>query len=139
VVKTLIKDATVVVHKSPTCGCCGKWVDHLDKESLSNNVNNHPNMGAVKAIYGIEHQYGSCHTSISKQGYAFEGHVPAKFIKQFLEQPPKDAIGLAVPGMPVGSPGMEVGERFDAYEVLLLLKDGTSEVYATINSYEEQF
>ena len=69
----------------------------------------------------------------------FEGHVPARYVQQFLEEKPEGAIGLSVPGMPVGSPGMEVGDRFSPYEVLLLKADGSHSVFATINSYEEQF
>jgi len=83
-------------------------------------------------------RYQSCHTAVSSHGYVFEGHVPARHIKAFLANPPADAIGLAVPGMPLGSPGMEVGSRFDPYEVLLLKKDGSSEVFARVDSPAQQ-
>jgi len=89
--------------------------------------------------YGIKPNYRSCHTAVTRNGFAFEGHVPAKFIKQFLAEKHNNAIGLSVPAMPVGSPGMEVGERFMPYNVLILFKDGTSEVYAEVKTYEEQF
>jgi len=101
-------------------------------------------LSQLKTELGIQTQYRSCHTGVSKDGYVFEGHVPAKFIQQFLQQPPADAIGLAVPAMPIGSPGMEVdnghgGSKFMAYQVLLLKSDGSSEVFATLSDYSEQF
>jgi hypothetical protein len=96
-------------------------------------------MSEIKSQYGIETRYRSCHTAVHADGYAFEGHVPAKFIKQFLASAPKGAIGLSVPAMPLGSPGMEVDERFQAYKVLLLKKDGSYTVFAEVNSYEAQF
>ena len=74
-----------------------------------------------------------------RSGFAFEGHIPAKFIQQFLSEEHPNAIGLSVPAMPVGSPGMEVGDRFMPYNVLILFKDGTSKVYAKVKTYEEQF
>ena len=73
----------------------------------------------------------SCHTGVSADGYFFEGHIPAKFVTAFLANPPENAAGLAVPGMPAGSPGMEMGDRFNPYSVILVKKDGTTEVYAT--------
>jgi hypothetical protein len=88
---------------------------------------------------GLQGQYHSCHTAVSEQGYLFEGHVPAKLMQDFLEQPPADALGLAVPGMPMGSPGMEVDDRFSPYQVLLVKKDGSYEVYATIEEQADQY
>ena len=76
----------------------------------------------IKEKYGIKPDFRSCHTAVSKDGYVFEGHVPAKLVKQFLSQPRTDAIGLSVPAMVVGSPGMEMGEKFMPYQVLLLKK-----------------
>ena len=84
-------------------------------------------------------RYGSCHTGVSKDGFVFEGHVPARYIIQFLNNPPADARGLTVPAMPLGSPGMEYNDQFAPYEVLLLKKDGSVEVYAAVESYEQQF
>ena len=75
---------------------------------------------------------------MSAQGFVFEGHVPSKFIHAFLAAPPEGSIGLSVPGMPVGSPGMEVGERFMPYQILLLQKDGSTEIFAEINSALDQ-
>ena len=80
----------------------------------------------------------SCHTVVTTDGYVFEDHVPAKYMAQFLENPPVQALGLAVPGMPVGSPGMEYQNKFMPYQVMQLNKDGTTQVYADIESVEQQ-
>jgi hypothetical protein len=95
-----------------------------------------PDLTTIKSKYRVQGQYRSCHTGVVVQeenNYVFEGHVPAEFIESFLANPPEDALGLAVPGMPIGSPGMEVGERKDYYQVLLLKNDGSSAVYAHVN------
>jgi hypothetical protein len=84
-------------------------------------------------MYEIKPEYRSCHTGVSSNGYIFEGHVPSKYVTQFLSEDHPSAIGLSVPGMPLGSPGMEVGDRFMPYKVLILYKDGTSKVYADVN------
>ncbi|MCW8193922.1 DUF411 domain-containing protein [Proteobacteria bacterium 005FR1] len=127
------------VYKSETCGCCGAWVDHAKQNSFSVDIHHPIDLNATKQEHGIAPRYQSCHTSVTPEGYVFEGHVPAKFIHQFLAEKPEGAIGLAVPGMPMGSPGMEVGDRFTPYDVLLLKKDGSSEVYASVASTQEQF
>jgi hypothetical protein len=95
-------------------------------------------LNPIKTQYQIAPRYQSCHTAVSSKGYVFEGHVPARHIKAFLANPPADAIGLAVPGMPLGSPGMKLRDRFDPYEVLLLKKDGSSEVFARVDSPEQR-
>ena len=89
-------------------------------------------MGQLKAEQGILPQYQSCHTGVSKDGFVFEGHIPVDIVKRFLDNPPTDAIGLAVPGMPMGSPGMEMGDRRDDYDVLLLKSDGSSIIFEQI-------
>jgi hypothetical protein len=124
------------IYKSETCGCCEKWVTHVDSLGFETTVHHPDDLNKVKADKGIAPRYQSCHTAITKDGYVFEGHVPAHLIKRFLANPPASAIGLAVPGMPVGSPGMEVGDRFDPYDVLLLKSDGSSEVYAHMANAE---
>lgn len=96
------------------------------------------NLASIKSQYSISPQYQSCHTAVSSDGYVFEGHIPAKFVQQFLSEKPDNVIGLAVPAMPVGSPGMEMGDKFMPYQVLLLKEDGTSEIYAEINTAEDQ-
>lgn len=127
------------VFKSPTCGCCTSWIKHLEHSAFSVNYENVIDTAQVKNRYGIAQKYRSCHTAVSADGYAFEGHVPAKFIRQFLTEKPANAIGLAVPAMPIGSPGMEVGSDFTPYQVVLLMKDGSSRVYADIQDYKTQF
>ncbi len=124
---------SLLVHKTPTCGCCKKWVKHLEDNSFSMMIKDHQNLQKIKTQYSIEPKYQSCHTAVSKEGYIFEGHIPSKFIKNFLADPEPNAIGLSVPGMPLGSPGMEVEGRFKPYDVLVLYKDGSSKVYAEIN------
>ena len=123
---------SLLVHKTPTCGCCKKWVKHLEANSFSTMIKDHQNLQKVKEQYSIQPKYQSCHTAVSKDGYIFEGHIPSKFVKQFLANPEADAIGLSVPGMPLGSPGMEVEGRFMPYDVLILYKDRSSKVYAEV-------
>lgn len=126
------------IYKSPTCGCCGEWVDHLEDKGFTTAVHHPDDLDGVKRERGIQPKYQSCHTAVSEQGYVFEGHIPARDIRAFLENPPQDAIGLAVPGMPVGSPGMEVGDRFTPYDVLLLKEDGSSELFRHVASADQQ-
>ena len=127
------------VYKSPTCSCCEKWLEHIDQHGFSSKAFNQTDLSAFKSNKGIAPQYRSCHTAVSKDGYVFEGHVPAKFIHQFLAKPPKNAIGLSVPAMPIGTPGMEVGNKFMPYQVILLKADGSYDIYAELNNYQEQF
>jgi len=121
----------VEVWKSPTCGCCKDWVAHLEANGFAVKVNEVGNTG-MRGRLGIPVQLGSCHTALVG-GYAIEGHVPARDIQRLLaERPP--AVGLAVPGMPIGSPGMDgpaYGGRRDRYDVLLLRKDGSTVVFAS--------
>ncbi len=119
------------VYKSPTCGCCGKWIDHMKQAGFEFEVIETQNLSPIKSANGIKNKYESCHTAMIG-GYVFEGHIPASIVKRFLKESPKDSIGLAVPAMPIGSPGMEVGDRHDPYDVLLLKHDGTATVYEHI-------
>lgn len=119
----------VEVWKDPNCGCCQDWVTHLEANGFSVKVNDTGNT-AMRAKLGIDTKYGSCHTALVG-GYAIEGHVPAREIQRLLKEKPQ-AIGLSVPGMPVGSPGMDgkvYGERRDAYQVMLLTRDGGARVF----------
>lgn len=127
------------VYKSPTCGCCGKWVSHIEEKGFEVEVHNHNSLDPVKKKLGIPSHLQSCHTGVSESGYFFEGHIPAKYITQFLSKPTEGAVGLAVPGMPAGSPGMEMGDQFSPYEILLVKSDGSTEVFARVSRYEEQF
>ena len=128
----LVDKISLDVYKSPTCGCCGEWVTHVEASGFKAAVHHPADLNKLKADNGISPRYQSCHTAVSQDGYVFEGHVPADVIEQFLANPPANAIGLAVPGMPIGSPGMEMGDRHDAYDVLLLSKDGSSKVFEHI-------
>ncbi len=117
------------VWKDPECGCCKDWVAHLEKYGFEVRVNPSGNE-AVRRKLGIPAALGSCHTGLV-EGYAIEGHVPAREIKRLLAEKPK-AIGLAVPGMPVGSPGMDgaaYGGRKDAFDVLLVSAGAAPTVY----------
>jgi hypothetical protein len=118
----------VEVYKSPSCGCCGDWVKHLRANGFSVRAHDVEEPTAWRAKFGVPERLGSCHTAIVA-GYAIEGHVPAKEIKRLLAERPK-AKGLAVPAMPMGSPGME-GPRRDPYDVLLFDAKGGTRVFAS--------
>ena len=122
----------LLVHKTATCGCCKQWIKHLEKNGFSISTKDHQSLQDIKESYQIKSEYRSCHTGVSKDGYIFEGHIPSKYITQFLSEEHSNAIGLSVPGMPLGSPGMEFEGKFMPYDVLLLFKDGTSKVYAEV-------
>jgi hypothetical protein len=118
----------VMAYKSPTCGCCELWIEHMRAAGFRVEVTNTQDMGAMKAAAGVPVSKGSCHTA--KVGdYYVEGHVPASDVKRLLAEKP-DARGLIVPGMVLGSPGMEQGGVQQAYNVLLLAKDGSTTVYS---------
>jgi len=119
----------VRVFKSPTCSCCGAWVDHMKGSGFAVTVTEVDDTSVARRKYGLPDRFGSCHTAVFA-GYVVEGHVPAKDVRKLLAMKPL-AIGLAVPGMPVGSPGMEMGSRRDPYQVLLVAKDGRERVFAT--------
>ena len=136
---TDIQSLVLDVYKSPSCGCCVKWISHLEASDIKANAHHPDDMGLIKQQYSISSEHQSCHTAVNQDGYVFEGHVPAKFIKKFLADVPENAIGLSVPGMPLGSPGMEVGDKFRAYSILLLHKDGSSSVYAEVKHALEQY
>ena len=119
---------SVEVWKDPTCGCCKDWIKHLQNAGFTVTFHDSGNAYA-RAKAGIAPQYGSCHTALV-DGYAIEGHVPVREIQRLLAERP-NAIGLAVPGMVKGSPGMEQPDgRVDPYNVLLLHRDGGSSIYA---------
>jgi hypothetical protein len=129
------------IFKNAQCGCCSGWVKHMESMQFDTNVTNLDQNGlnATKEKFGIQPLYQSCHTAVFEHRYIFEGHIPAKFVQQFIDEKPDGAIGLAVPGMPVGSPGMEMGERFSPYQVLLLKEDGTHVIYASIEKPDDQY
>ncbi|HMM85871.1 DUF411 domain-containing protein [Azohydromonas sp.] len=122
---------TMQVWKSPTCGCCKDWIAILEREGLKVQTFDEGNT-AARARLGLPMKYGSCHTALIG-GYVVEGHVPVREIRRLLAEKP-DAVGIAVPGMPLGSPGMdgpEYGGRRDAYDVVLVKRDGSATVWAS--------
>ena len=125
------KSETVTVYKDPSCGCCAKWVDHLRANGFLARVNETAKMNDVKTQTGVPRQTRSCHTALVG-GYVIEGHVPAADIQRLLKERPKGIIGLGVPGMPIGSPGMEVeGRKGQPFDVLAFDKDGQMRVFAS--------
>ena len=122
----------LIVHKTPTCGCCKMWVNHMEKNGFAINTQDHQSLLKIKDNLKIEPQFRSCHTAVSSEGYFFEGHIPGKYVSKFLKESNTKAIGLSVPGMPLGSPGMEVEGRFTPYDVLIHFRYGTSKVYAEV-------
>ena len=120
---------SIDVHRDANCGCCKDWISHLEANGFQVSVHDSGNAQARTRL-GVPDKLGSCHTG-QVGGYALEGHVPARDIKRLLKERPK-AVGLAVPGMPVGSPGMNGPEyqgRKDPYDVLLIQANGSSKVY----------
>ncbi|MES9872666.1 MAG: DUF411 domain-containing protein [Candidatus Sedimenticola sp. PURPLELP] len=121
-------DHNIVVYKSPTCGCCKEWVKHLKNNGFSVEVHNQQNVAPIKRELGVPARLQSCHTA--KVGdYVIEGHVPADLISKLLVEKPK-IKGLAVPGMPMGSPGME-GPRKDDYDIVTFSESGRTSIYAS--------
>ena len=121
---------TLTVYKSPTCGCCSMWVEHMEAAGFTVDARDRDDMEAVKDSLGLPQDLGSCHTGVI-DGYVVEGHVPADQVARLLEERPQ-ALGLSVPGMPVGSPGMEMGDRRDPYDVLLVGTGGEAAVFAHV-------
>ncbi len=121
---------TVLVYKSPTCGCCNGWIEHLRAAGFTVDARNTTDIMPVKRDSGVPVQMSSCHTAII-DGYVVEGHVPADQVKRLLAERP-DLAGIAVPGMPTGSPGME-GPNAKPYEVLSFTHSGEAAVYAVVD------
>ena len=117
----------IEVWKDPNCGCCSKWISHLRESGFRVIAHETNNVNAVRAKLGMPHRYGACHTA-RVGDYLIEGHVPASDIKRLLKQQP-EAIGIAVPGMPMGSPGME-GHYSEPYQTLLVDQSGNASVFS---------
>ena len=118
----------LVVYKTPLCGCCTAWVDQMRAAGFKARVNELPDLTSLRSSRGVSDDLASCHTALIG-GYVLEGHVPAEDVRKLLAERP-EAVGLAVPGMPLGSPGMEMpdGQR-EAYETLLILKGGSTRMF----------
>jgi hypothetical protein len=117
----------VTVYKSAACACCQAWVEHLVENDFEVAAVNVEDLAAVKAKHAVPGRLVSCHTAVV-DGYVVEGHVPAEVVRRLLEERP-EVLGIAVPGMPVGSPGMEAGDRRDPYEVLTFDAEGGTTVF----------
>ena len=118
----------MTVYKNPYCGCCGSWIDQMKEKGFNIKTVIKDNFDDLKREKGISSENSSCHTALI-DGYVIEGHVDYSAIKKLLTQKPKDVVGLTVPGMVVGSPGMEMGNKKMPYDILLIKKDGSTEVY----------
>jgi hypothetical protein len=117
----------VLVYKTPWCGCCGKWVEHMRQNGFTVKVEDMTDLGPVKQRLGVAMHLQSCHTAVIGK-HVIEGHVPADVIRRFLKQPPAAAIGLAVPGMPRGAPGME-SPNPQPYDILVFEAGDRARVY----------
>lgn len=123
----------ITVYRSPSCGCCGIWIEHMKKHGFQITDIKTDNMEAIKQQHNLPLDLASCHTAII-DGYVMEGHIPADDIKRFLTQKP-DFKGLAVPGMPLGTPGMEAGDRKQPFDVLAFNNSGNVEVFKQYQNY----
>ncbi len=121
--------ASVLVYKTPTCGCCAKWVGHMERAGFEVETRDLDNLTPIKAQYGVQRSFSSCHTAIV-DGYIVEGHVPPVYVEKLLEERP-DVKGITVPGMPIGSPGME-GPNPQPYDVLSFDAEGNTAVFASV-------
>jgi hypothetical protein len=123
----------IVVNRSPTCSCCGKWVEHLKRDNFNVKDVVSDDVQSIKNKYGVTQELASCHTALVN-GYVVEGHVPANDIRALLKNKP-DVIGITVPGMPSGTPSMEMGGKKDAFQVLSFDKKNQRQVF---NSYQAE-
>ena len=122
---------SIHVYKSPSCGCCTDWVKHLEEHGFEVEVTETDNLNPIKQQAGLTPSLSSCHTAFIGD-YVIEGHVPADDVRRLIAEAPK-VRGLTVPGMPVGSPGMEMGDRKDHYKVLLFNEMGQTKVFSEHN------
>jgi hypothetical protein len=119
----------ITVYKTPGCGCCKLWVEHLTKNGFAPKTHDLIDLSETKDTLGVPDALRSCHTAVIGR-YVIEGHVPADLIRKIAADKPANILGLAVPGMPAGSPGMEVPGRKDPYDVFAFSRDGKRSVYA---------
>lgn len=123
-----ISASVLEVAKTPWCGCCAAWIERMEAAGFTMKVREVPDTAPIAAAAGVPANLRSCHTT-RIEGYVIEGHVPAEDIRRLLAERP-DAVGLSVPGMPAGSPGMEVAGRADRYQTVLIMRDGRHLVWA---------
>ncbi|WOD40076.1 DUF411 domain-containing protein [Nodosilinea sp. E11] len=117
----LAAESALTVYRSPSCRCCGHWVEHMEAAGFEVQSIVTDDMAVIKAQYGVPEELASCHTAIL-ENYRIEGHVPAADVQRLLRERP-DILGIAAPGMPVGAPGMEMGNRVDPYTVVTFAAD----------------
>lgn len=125
----------VTVYKTPTCGCCHKWVEHLEANGFEVETHDLDDLTGIKNVHQIPTGVRSCHTALVG-GYAVEGHVPAEYVKRLLAEKP-DIVGIGVPGMPAGSPGME-GPHSESYDVLAFNNKGRTAVWGHVEADQAQ-
>ena len=125
----LPKPISITVYKDPSCGCCKKWVDHLRGNGFAPEVHDRSDMQALKDSLGVPVALRSCHTAVVGT-YVIEGHVPAADVTRLLATKPAKTVGVAVPGMPAGSPGMETGGPVDRYDVIAFAAGGATRIFA---------
>lgn len=125
------KPIDIVVYRSRLCGCCGKWLEHLQENNFNVREIRTGELKAIQDKYGVPQELASCHTAIV-EGYVVEGHVPVDDIKKLLQTKPK-IIGIAVPAMPIGTPGMEMGDEKEAYDVMSFDRENHFQIF---NSYK---
>jgi hypothetical protein len=123
----------IAVYRSPSCSCCGLWVEHLKKHGFQITEIKTDDIESIKQKHNLPSNLASCHTAII-DGYVMEGHIPAADIKRFLQQKPK-FVGLTVPGMPLGTPGMEAGDRKQPFAILAFNGGGEVEVFKYYENY----
>jgi hypothetical protein len=123
------KPTSITVYKDPSCGCCKSWVEHLRANGFALDVHDRSDMAALKDSLGVPAALRSCHTAVAG-AYVIEGHVPAADVKQLLAAKPAKTVGVAVPGMPAGSPGMDMGGRVDRYDVIAFAPGGAMRIFA---------
>ena len=119
----------ITVYKDPSCGCCTKWVEHLRAAGLKPSVRDRTDMDALKDSLGVPASLRSCHTAVAGK-FVIEGHVPADDLRRLVVRAPKGVLGIAVPGMPAGAPGMEMPGRRDRYDVIAFSATGATSVFA---------
>ncbi len=127
----------MTVYKDPSCGCCSGWIEHAEENGFSINVEHPERLHQVWERHDIALDLQSCHLASNADGHVFVGHVPVRFVLEYLADPPKGARGLSVPAMPVGTPGMEQGDQFDPYDVLLITEQ-ESTVFAKVTKSAQQ-
>ncbi|EDO9794971.1 DUF411 domain-containing protein [Campylobacter fetus] len=128
--------ADIDVYKTPECGCCSNWSKAMEKNGFSTKEYKTNDIMNIKHNAGVPDELSSCHMALVG-GYAIEGHVPAAEIKKLLSQKPDDVIGISVPGMPIGSPGMEQDGIEETYKIIAFYKDGSQKVWATYKGSDE--